>query len=170
MRKRFFICSAWNNVLNFFGIHSPSTLAAEAGKFIDEGLALGLSKYSNVAGDAATDVAKETSNSLSDALANIPNLMDADSQPVIKPVLDLSEVKSGASAINNMLGMKPSVDVMSNVGAISAGMRTSQNGSGDELVSAIKDLASNMSQGNVLQRYKIIPLNVHLFDEKMHQQ
>lgn len=143
------VTGAWNNVLNFFGIHSPSTLAAEAGKFIDEGLALGLSKYSNVAGDAATDVAKETSNSLSDALANIPNLIDADSQPVIKPVLDLSEVKSGASAISNMFGINPSVDVMSNVGAISAGMRTSQNGSGDELVSAIKDLASNMSQGNV---------------------
>lgn len=140
----------WGKVTGFFGIHSPSKRAAEAGRYIDEGLAIGLSKYADVAGDAATDVAKETSNSLSDALSDIPNVMDADAQPTIRPVLDLSEIESGASEVNDLLSSDPMIGALANVNAIEK-LNKNQNGSYD-VISAIKDLGrriTNNGQGNV---------------------
>ena len=140
---------AWKGVTSFFGIHSPSKRAAEAGRYIDEGLAVGLSKYADVAGNAATDVAKETSNSLSDALSGIPDSVDMDTQPTIRPVLDLSDVKNGANKVNDLFGLSPSVGVLSNVNAISSSMGKNQNGSYD-VISAIKDLGKKVtnSTGN----------------------
>ena len=137
---------AWNGALEFLGIHSPSKRAAEAGKFINEGLAVGLNKYSNLAEDAATDVAKETSNSLSDALSSIPNIMDAEAQPTIRPVVDLSDVKSGANEVNDLFGFSPSVGVLSNVNAIGSSMNNRQNGD-NAVISAIKDLERKLSNG-----------------------
>lgn len=136
----------WGKVTGFFGIHSPSKRAAEAGKYIDEGLALGLKKYSDVAGDAATDVAKETSNSLSDALSDIPNVMDTDMQPTIRPVLDLSDVESGANEVNDLFGLNPSVGVLSNVNSIGSSMNNNQNGDYD-VIAAIKDLGRKVAGG-----------------------
>lgn len=138
--------NVWNGVLGFFGIHSPSTRAAEAGRYIDEGLALGLSKYSNVAGDAATDVAKETSNSLSSALAGISDMIDADAQPTIRPVLDLSDVESGASKIDDLFGFDPAVSALANASGLGSSIGGSQNGS-TEVISAIKELARKVTEG-----------------------
>lgn len=136
----------WGKVTGFFGIHSPSKRAAEAGRYIDEGLALGLKKYSDVAGDAATDVAKETSNSLSDALSDIPNIMDADMQPTIKPVVDLSDVESGANAISDLFATDPTVGALANANAIGSSIGTNQNGALD-VISAIKELGRRLADG-----------------------
>lgn len=142
--------TAWSKVTGFFGIHSPSKRAAEAGRYIDEGLAVGLSKYANVAGDAATDVAKETSDSLSSALSGIPDALDADMQPTIRPVVDLSDVEAGANEVDDLFGFNPAIGALSNANAIGSSMSKGQNGSYD-VISAIKDLGKKMSDtaGNV---------------------
>lgn len=137
----------WGKVTGFFGIHSPSKKAAEAGRYIDEGLAVGLNKYADKAGNAATNVAKETSNSLTDALSAIPSVIDADAQPTIRPVLDLSEVEAGASEVDDLFGFNPAVGVLANANAIGASVNKGQNGSTD-VISAIKDLGRRISGGS----------------------
>ena len=137
----------WSKVTGFFGIHSPSKKAAEAGRYIDEGLAVGLNKYADVAGDAATDVAKETSNSLSDALSSIPNVIDADTQPTIRPVLDLSEVEAGANEVDDLFGFNPAIGVLAKANAIGSSFNKGQNGSSD-VISALKDLGRKITNGS----------------------
>jgi hypothetical protein len=71
-----------------------------------------------------------------------------DTQPTIRPVLDLSDVSSGAAAINGMFDMSPSVATMSRVGTINATMNNRQNGfSNSDVVKAIKELGSKIGTG-----------------------
>lgn len=139
--------NAWNGVLDFLGINSPSRLAAEAGMGIDEGLVVGLKKYTGIVDKAATNVGKSAMTSLSDAVAKASDIVssDIDHQPTIRPVLDLSDVESGAGTIGGLLGGS-SVGVTANVGAISSMMsRHGQNGGESEVVSEIKKLRKDMS-------------------------
>ena len=71
-----------------------------------------------------------------------------DLQPSIRPVLDLSEVQSGVSAIDGLFGTKQSVGVMTNLNAISASMNSrSQNGGFSDVISSIDKLRKDL--GNI---------------------
>ena len=136
-----------DKVKNFFGIHSPSTMFAEFGQYMDEGLVVGLNKYSGKVSDSAIGVGSEAADSMSKAISGISEAVDSDidSQPTIRPVLDLSDVKSGAGAIAGMFGMQPSVGVLANVDSISSSMNRRQNGGTSDVVSAIESLGSMLS-------------------------
>ena len=67
-----------------------------------------------------------------------------DTQPTIRPVLDLSDVSNGAATLNGLLDMNSSVGFTSNVSAISSMMNRRQNGNSD-VISAIKDLGRKIS-------------------------
>ena len=88
------------------------------------------------------------------AIASISEVInsDVDTQPTIRPVMDLDDVRSGMDTMNRMLGATPSVGVLANVNAISSSMRGSQNGTSD-VVSAIKDIGKklNSSGGDTYQ-------------------
>jgi hypothetical protein len=69
-----------------------------------------------------------------------------DTQPTIRPVLDLSDIQSGASALGGLFGAQSLG--LSAVGSISTMMnRRSQNGGTNEVVSAIDKLRKEL--GNV---------------------
>ena len=139
--------SAWEKVKEFFGIKSPSRLAAEAGMYIDEGFAVGLKKYASVVSKAAVGVGKSTMDALNNTISGISKVIDSDidSQPTIRPVLDLSDVKAGAGNIASILGTGTSVGVLANVGAISSSMENNQNGGTGEVVSAIDKLRKELN-------------------------
>ena len=61
------ISSAWDNVLDFFGISSPSRLAAEAGESIVDGLVKGIDNSTNSAVRAAAAMAQAVGNELTGA-------------------------------------------------------------------------------------------------------
>lgn len=132
---------------NFFGIKSPAKEMEFVGQYIDEGIVVGLEKYKGAVAGASEDVGESAVDSMSKAISGIADVIDSDidSQPVIKPVLDLSEVESSANSINGMFGMTPSVDVLSNVGSLNSMMGNSQNGENFDIISAIKDLGSRIS-------------------------
>ena len=68
-----------------------------------------------------------------------------DVQPTIRPVLDLSDVRSGAGALSSMLDVGSSVKVLSNIGSISRSMNNrSQNVSNADVVSAIDRLDKHL--------------------------
>ena len=137
-------------VANFFGIHSPSKVFAEFGQYLDEGLVVGLNKYSGKVSDSAEDVGKDAIKSMSGAISGISSVVDSDidSQPTIRPVMDLSNIESGASTIGDLLGRKQSVDVLANVGSISTSMNKRQSVGTVDILSAIKSLGSNLTGGS----------------------
>ena len=88
-------------------------------------------------------------SAVSNAIARISDIVnsDVDSQPTIRPVMDLDNVRSGMDAISRMLGATPSVGVLANVNAISSSMNRGQNGASD-VVSAIKDIGKKLSSSS----------------------
>ena len=130
--------------------HSPSKLTIQAGKWLGEGLVIGIGKMTKSVYNAGHNMGKVATDTISKAISKVSNFVnsDIDAQPTIRPVLDLSDVSAGANAINSMLGMSPSVGVLSNVRSINSMMNRNQNGANDDVVSAINDLGkaiSNMS-------------------------
>ena len=130
-----------------FDENSPSKEFYKVGKFVVEGLANGINESALTAveasGKMATDTldgAKSIFSKASDAVVN-----GIDSQPTIRPVLDLSDITANASKITSLFDMSPSVGVLANVGAISNGMNSGQNGkTNEDVISAINGLKDTL--------------------------
>ncbi len=137
---------ALNSIKGFLGIESPSKEFATIGRYSDEGLIVGLKAYSGKVAAAAGKVGGSALDSMKKSISGMANLFgsDLDSQPTIRPVLDLSAVTAGAKSINGMFDMTPSIGVMSTVGAINSAMNGRQNGGNSDIISAIKDLGSKL--------------------------
>ena len=73
---------------------------------------------------------------------------DVNTQPTIRPIVDLSNVENSSDAISNMLAMDPTVSAFSNVHSISAMMNRNQNGANDDVISAIKDLGKTIGKAS----------------------
>ena len=127
---------------------SPSKLTIQAGKWLGEGLVIGMGKMGNQVYESGRSLGQTATSSLSNSISRISEMIDSDidSQPTIRPVLDLSDVRSGASTIGNMLNMDSSVGVKANVGAISTMMSNRQNGANsDDIVAGIKALRKDLA-------------------------
>jgi tape measure domain-containing protein len=95
------------------GIKSPSREMMEVGRYSVEGVVVGLTRYSGLVSKTAENIGHEAIDSLRKSISGIADVVttDADFNPVIRPVLDLSEVEKKASSIGNILSAKPlSVD------------------------------------------------------------
>lgn len=126
---------------------SPSKLTIKAGKWLGEGLVIGMEKMYSRVYNSGYSLGETAVDSISTTVARIAEAMDSDidAQPTIRPVLDLSDVRAGASSISGMFNSRPSVGVLSNVRAITSMMNGNQNGGNDDVISAIKDLGNKMS-------------------------
>lgn len=124
--------------------HSPSRKFIKLGQFADEGFVIGLQKYSNKVSDASYKVGEGAINTMSDVLSNMTSIItnDIDTEPTIRPVLDLSRVANGTRQLSTMLSH-------SNAISVSAGMNSRR-----ELGNA--DSSTNTSGGNV---YNLIQNN-----------
>ena len=85
-------------------INSPSKVTEEMGMYLDEGLAVGLRKYSDVAADEAGEMAGNSVSAIQEAIQRMSGMLDGsiDLNPVITPTLDLSEINARSSALANM--------------------------------------------------------------------
>lgn len=96
--------AAVNAAKDFFGIKSPSKVFMEIGRYVDEGLALGLSQHTRVVEKEAEAVAQTTLTTMKASLRNLGDLVSSDisTQPVITPILDLSKVQKDAASVGKM--------------------------------------------------------------------
>ena len=130
--------------------------------YCDEGLAKGLTRYSGLVTDATSGVGKETM----DEIRRILNDIDWDGPnndgPVIRPVLDLSDVESGAATMNDLfknqavnVGMTGVGTVsLRNISALSRSSAGIQNDNSD-IVTAIKDLNKTMKNNSGGNSYNV---------------
>ena len=135
---------------------SPSKVFYGIGDYAGVAFVNALKDHTTKAYKASFEMASKAKSGLSDAVAKISDVInsDIDAQPTIRPVLDLSDVRAGASSISRMFGGDPSVGVMSNVRAITSMMNGNQNGGNDDVISAIKDLGNKIS-GKTGDTYQI---------------
>ena len=110
-------------------IHSPSRVFANMGRYAVMGLAQGLIENSKLSNTAASEVASGAVENLRNTISHISETLDADmdTQPTIRPVLDLSNVKTGVARLNTMISTSQAMGISASM----SGDRTdtSQNGS-----------------------------------------
>lgn len=123
--------------------HSPSKEGYQIGDYFGGAFVTAIADNVKPAFNASKDMAKSAKSGLTNAIRKISDVInsDLDTQPTIRPVLDLSAVAAGAGEINGLFGMRPSVSALTNASAINSMVnRRVQNGSSDDVVSAINDL------------------------------
>lgn len=129
--------------------HSPSKVFYRIGKFAYLGLANALNDNIGNSYKSGYSIANSAIDGLGDAMAKISDYSDSlaidEMDPVVKPVVDLSNIERGAEDINNMLGRTIPSDVLSTVNGINRGVNLGlQNSSNDDVVSAIDSLRKTL--------------------------
>lgn len=131
-------------------INSPSKVFRKIGAGVPEGFAQGIERFSYLGARAVESMSNDAIGSASKVLSNVTAALtdDVNTQPTIRPIVDLSNVENSSDAISNMLAMDPTVSAFSNVHSISAMMNSNQNGANDDVVSAIKDLGKTIGKAS----------------------
>ena len=113
-------------------VHSPSKAFMRTGYWAAKGLEIGWTDTADKAVDAVTRTAEEFDAAFRDIIESIDmDEISDDINPVITPVLDLSEAKAGADDLRSMFGNEAFRGVQnaaSGIGARSS-EESSQNGS-----------------------------------------
>ena len=132
--------------------HSPSKKFYKAGAYAGMGFVNALDDYGSDSYKAGFAMADNARVGLSKAISTVRDLINngMDDQLTIRPVLDLSNITSGANRLNSLFDTNPSVGLLSNVRSVSSMMNRNQNGVNDDVISAIKDLGNkiNASSGD----------------------
>jgi tape measure domain-containing protein len=90
---------------NALGIASPSKEFVAIGRYSTEGFALGFANYSGLAEKAAEGVATDALNAVRESMSGMSEALSGsvDFDPVIRPVLDLTNITRDAAKIGGML-------------------------------------------------------------------
>ena len=129
--------------------HSPSRAFYKVGDYAGQGFVNALSDYESISYNSSYDMADYARKGLSDAIGKINDAFhnDIDPQPTIRPILDLTNVESGASYISGLFSNGASIGVTTRVGSINSMMnRNNQNGANREVVSAIEGLRKDLGK------------------------
>lgn len=103
-KARNMVAGALDSAKSYLGIHSPSRKFFEVGEYSMQGFINGIDSYETDVRDSSTNMAETAMRSLKDAISQIDfeAIANEELNPVITPVLDLTDIQSG---INTMGGM-----------------------------------------------------------------
>ena len=131
---------AINKFKSVLGIHSPSKVFAEFGRYIDLGLAMGLDKFSYLASDASESVGDKAIDAMSAVISGLSDMVEEGfSDPTIKPVIDLTDVEDGLNAMDDMLASDKSMMLSSYASTDFNANKARQNAS-ESALSDLRDL------------------------------
>lgn len=155
--------SAIEGAKKLLGIKSPSRVFAEIGEYTDKGFIVGLQRYSSKVADASENVGQEAIDGVKNAISGIVDVVDSniDAEPTIRPVMDLSDVVSGADEINKMLYSQRTMTLAANTNAaINGTLANNQNGiavNNNDVVDAISTLRSDVtSLAGIISNLKVV--------------
>ena len=124
-------------------VNSPSKLFRRMAICVPEGFAQGIvrgTKYVIAASKKMAETSIDTTENALNRIASL-NLDSINTDPTIRPVVDLSNVSAGADKIASMLNLNPSVGLAANLGAINSAMNNRvQNDSNQDVINALRDV------------------------------
>ena len=128
-------------------IHSPSRVFKEIGSYVPQGFAQGISMFGGQVKKSVSTMADTATSTTQSVLAQMLSMIDSniDAQPTISPVVDLSNARSGISALNGMLSTGQTIGIRASLNDINTSMNyKNQNGDIGEVVSAINKLRKDI--------------------------
>lgn len=88
-------------------IHSPSKVGEWLGSMFDMGVVLGIDKDADQVANSTENLAAQAEGALLTSMSLIHDKLLGDmSEPVITPVIDMSNIQNGADRLNTMFGQK----------------------------------------------------------------
>ena len=129
------------------GIASPSKVMYEVGKFFVQGFVNGIHDNTRYAVAVSRDMVSETLTSFKGATDAIRDIItgDMDGDPVIRPVLDLSNVETGAARLGNMFDSSMPIGVSANVRAINGSVSGRNSVTNRDILDALDRLNASLS-------------------------
>ena len=91
-------------IKDWLGIRSPSRAMMEIGDNIGEGLTIGVARSTDGVADSMLEAGDDVLSAARQMLLGIESIFESEDDPVITPVLDLSNVQDG---VKNMMGLMP---------------------------------------------------------------
>lgn len=143
--------------------HSPSRVYMQLGDYMTQGIGIGIEQHGADARKSMVSVLDGINVGATRALdvfnALVDDAFDVDSDPVIRPVVDLSNVTSSAASINGLLSGPHTI------GPLTSGRLASSTGPVDTLASRISKLTSEATMSNQNSTYNdsinVGTMNIH---------
>ena len=138
--------------------HSPSKKFIALGEFADEGFAIGFDNLSGQVANSSEAVGRRAIDSMKTVLARVSSVVtdSIDTEPTIRPVLDLSDITDKAGSLNAMLSKNTALSISSNMldqSSASSGSKVS--GSSGETVQKVYTFNQNNYSPKPLSRIEI---------------
>ncbi len=155
------MASAANNAArNELGIRSPSRVFREIGKYIPQGFALGIRQYSYVSNEAIKSMSDESVSNTKRMMRSLSTALSIadkfDTQPTIRPIVDLSNVQNGVDQIRGLMSLNSSIGLSANINGVNSMVSQQiQNGNNREVIHAIKELKNSMNRPNNNNVYNV---------------
>jgi tape measure domain-containing protein len=99
--------------------HSPSRVGYHIGDFFGLGFVNAIGAYAVKAYNASADMAKSAKTGLGNAIAKVKDMIDngVDTQPMIRPILDLSDVEEKSHRLNTLFSRSQALTVSTGIAA-----------------------------------------------------
>ena len=133
-------------------VKSPSRAFYEVGDYAGQGFVNALVDYATKTYKAGTEMANAAKTGLSDAIGRITDAVNGniDTQPTIRPVLDLTNIQNGADALNGLFteqslalaGVNAGFGSGASIGDLIETIKNSDSGN-DDIITAIAELRSD---------------------------
>ena len=146
--------AAVNRIKEIIQSASPSKVTMRLGNYFGEGFEIGILDQVDAVSRASAQVGEAAKDGLGDAIRSISSLVssDIDVQPVIRPVLDLSEVQNGASNIASLLTAFGPIDAYGSLAAIDSAVEQRRRAASlEDVVNAlgsVEQRAANIKGGD----------------------
>jgi len=140
--------AAVNKIKTIIKQGSPAKVTIESGNFFGEGFAIGIANQVANVESASESIGEAAKRGLNTAISGINAALtgDIDAAPVIRPVLDLSEIQNGAGNIAGLLTAMGPIDPFGNFGAIGSAVDARrQAASLEDVVSALGQVERSTS-------------------------
>lgn len=99
--------------------HSPSRVGYHIGDFFGLGFINAIGTYAVKAYNASADMAKSAKTGLGNAIAKVKDMIDngVDTQPMIRPILDLSDIEEKSHRLNTLFSRSQALTVSTGIAA-----------------------------------------------------
>ena len=136
-------------------INSPSKVGYSIGNFFGLGFTNAIRDSGDTAYERSSEMADKARQGLNDAVAKISKILDSDMdvKPTITPILDLSNVRTGANKLNAMFSRNRALSIGS-IGT-NKSISENQNGASKEVSSPVWNFTQNNYSPKALSRVEI---------------
>lgn len=141
-------------IRNRLKIHSPSEETYEDGAYVILGAINGMEAYADRLKTTTEDITEQSMlDPIREAIASVNDdgTIDSETQPVIRPVLDLSEIQNGYKQINSLFDEQYRVDMQARMGK----METS-SAINPEQIDQIEDAIRSINNNDVINEMETL--------------